>query len=218
EQSNRSWTRERPCRPDEREVERRLVSTPCAVPHTETSPPAATKPPEFHPPSGMESARVGETQQNILLEILSYCRFLHAAVQRLEQKIDSLQSQCRNREISQKLTASVGGAQLSRSLSRRLGPSPQAKPPRSPEWLQATENVPPHGVGGKRDKRRRRRAPRASETQQEAARPVKEEEPRDEVVQKNSRMKRWRKQRKRHTAARSDPEEAPGSEDRNDNE
>lgn len=116
------------------------------------------------------------------------------------------------------LTASVGGAQLSRSLSRRLGPSPQAKPPRSPEWLQATENVPPHGVGGKRDKRRRRRAPRASETQQEAARPVKEEEPRDEVVQKNSRMKRWRKQRKRHTAARSDPEEAPGSEDRNDNE
>ncbi|XP_047663131.1 uncharacterized protein si:zfos-905g2.1 [Tachysurus fulvidraco] len=166
----------------------------------------------------MESARVGETQQNVLLEVLGYCRFLHAAVQRLEQKIDSLQSQCRNPEISQKLTVSVGGAQLSRSLSRRLGPSPQAKPPRSPERPQATENVPPHGVNGKKDKRRRRRAPRASETRQEAARLVKEEEPRDEAVQKNSRTKRWRKQRKRHAAARCDPEEAPGSEDRNANE
>ncbi|XP_058266027.1 uncharacterized protein si:zfos-905g2.1 [Hemibagrus wyckioides] len=170
------------------------------------------EPPGFHPPSGMESARVGEMQQNVLLEVLSYCRALHAAVHRLEQKIDNMQAECRNQKISEKPTVSVGGAQLSRSLAQRLGPSPQAKLLRDSEWLQDTANV-----RGKRDKRRRRRARRTSETQQEVARQVKEKEPRDHAVQKSSRVKWWRKKRKHHAAARSDLEEAP-SKERNAND
>ncbi|XP_053096884.1 uncharacterized protein si:zfos-905g2.1 [Pangasianodon hypophthalmus] len=165
------------------------------------------EPPVFHPPSGMESASVGETQKNVLLEVLSYCRFLHAAVQRLEQKIDNLQPKYRNPEISEEPMVAVRGGQLSWSLAQRLGPSPQTKPLRNSARGQDAAHVLPHSVGGKRNRRRRRRAQRASEPKQEAARDAEEEDPRDNDMQKSSRAKRRRKQRKRLAAAGSEPEE-----------
>ncbi|TTI46068.1 hypothetical protein Baya_15432 [Bagarius yarrelli] len=199
DRSIRSSTGEQPSRPVECEVERRLASTPCA----ERSPTAAMEPPGFHPALNMEGTRVGEAQQNVLLEVLNYCRFLHAAVQRVEQKIDSLQPNFRYPGISEKvllqLTVPVGGAQLSRSLAQRLGPSPQTKPLGNPVWPQDLGNLPPHGVGGKRNKYRRRRARRA----------VQEEELGDQAAQKKSKAKRRRKKRKNRTAATSYPEEAP---------
>ncbi|XP_056126643.1 uncharacterized protein LOC130104200 [Rhinichthys klamathensis goyatoka] len=52
------------------------------------SPLAAMEPPVFPNAPEQSKSAVGEDQQNMLLEVLNYCRFLHAAVQRLEQKID----------------------------------------------------------------------------------------------------------------------------------
>ncbi|XP_047016555.1 uncharacterized protein si:zfos-905g2.1 [Ictalurus punctatus] len=173
----------------------------------------------------MESARVAETQQNVLLEVLGYCRvnfllslyitgFLHAAVQRLEQKIDNLQSKHRNPEISEETTVAVGDCQLSWSLVQRLGPSPQTEHLGNPVGGWDSANVLPHNVGGKRNQRRRQRAQRVSEPKQEAARDAKEEDPRDNNMQKNDRAKRQRKHRKRPAAARSEPEEAPSIEEK----
>ncbi|KAF4078432.1 hypothetical protein AMELA_G00199050 [Ameiurus melas] len=212
-------TGEQPSWPVECEVERNLASTPYTVPHGKRSSTV------FHPPPGMESASVAEAQQNVLLEVLGYCRinfllslyimgFLHAAVQRLKQKIDNLQSKHRNPEISEEPTMAVGDSQLSWSLVQRLGPSPQTEHLRNPAGGRDLANVLPHHIGGKRNKRRRLRAQRASEPKQEAARDAKEEDPRDNDTQKNDGAKRPRKQRKRPAAARSEPKEAPSLEEK----
>lgn len=55
---------------------------------TAISPLAAMEPPVFPNAPVQSTSVVAEDQQNILLEVLNHCRFLHAAVQRLEQKID----------------------------------------------------------------------------------------------------------------------------------
>ncbi|KAF7696343.1 uncharacterized protein si:zfos-905g2.1 [Silurus meridionalis] len=146
----------------------------------------------------MESAGVGETQQDVLFEVLSHCRFLHAAVQRLEQKIDKLQIQYRKLERSGEVNVAAGGDQLSWSLAQRLGPSPQTKAQKNRTWTQDAAAVVPQSVSGKRSKRRRRRAQRVNrETKVEDA-----GAPRDNEKKK----KRLRKPRKRHAEDRAEPE------------
>lgn len=108
----------------------------------------------------------------------------------------------------------VGDCQLSWSLVQRLGPSPQTEHLGNPVGGWDSANVLPHNVGGKRNQRRRQRAQRVSEPKQEAARDAKEEDPRDNNMQKNDRAKRQRKHRKRPAAARSEPEEAPSIEEK----
>lgn len=95
----------------------------------------------------------------------------------------------------------VGCDQLSWSLTQRLGPSPPTHHLGNPARHQT---VLPLKTGGKKRKRRTRRALRAAEMQQEAARDVKLEDPRDNSVQKKSGTKRRRKRKRRPAAAETE--------------
>ncbi|KAL7863945.1 hypothetical protein AOLI_G00153650 [Acnodon oligacanthus] len=117
------------------------ASAPCAVPHltSAVSPLAGLEPPLFPAAPGLqERAQGDEREENVLLQVLSHCRFLHGAVQRLEQKIDNLQSNrcvtggCSKQEIPEEGELRAG--QLSWSLAQRLGPSPQTRHHRAPPW------------------------------------------------------------------------------------
>ncbi|XP_016380398.1 uncharacterized protein LOC107717997 isoform X2 [Sinocyclocheilus rhinocerous] len=104
-------------------------------PDTAISPLAAMEPPVFPNAPVQSTSVVGEDQQNILLEVLNHCRFLHAAVQRLEQKID--------RQMSNERRASlrVEERQLSWSLAQKLDPPVQRNPRWIPPWKRGLERA-----------------------------------------------------------------------------
>ncbi|XP_036396745.1 uncharacterized protein si:zfos-905g2.1 [Megalops cyprinoides] len=56
------------------------------------SPQQATEPPLFVTKDGAENAKCNEKQEGVLSEVLNYCKFMWTSIQRLEQKVDSLQS------------------------------------------------------------------------------------------------------------------------------
>ncbi|XP_043080856.1 uncharacterized protein si:zfos-905g2.1 isoform X2 [Puntigrus tetrazona] len=102
---------------------------------TAISPVAAMEPPVF-PNAPVQSASVvGEDQQNVLLEVLNHCRFLHAAVQRLEQKID------RQMSNERRVSLRVEERQLSWSLAQRLGPPVQRNTRWIPPWKRGLDRT-----------------------------------------------------------------------------
>ncbi|TRY54903.1 hypothetical protein DNTS_021322 [Danionella cerebrum] len=103
------------------------------------SPLLATEPPEFPIAPEQSKSVVGEDQQSLLIEVLNHCRFLNAAVQRLEQKIDrhlSSEPPCEKNPAKRKRTSKTPAnylpylsprqitteGQISTSLAQRLGP------------------------------------------------------------------------------------------------
>ncbi|KAG9269345.1 hypothetical protein AMEX_G16369 [Astyanax mexicanus] len=121
-----------------------IVGTWPPVPNTITylpstiSPLAGMEPPAFPTAPDLARTKSGEMENNMLLEVLNHCRMLQTAVQRLEQKIDNLQSNqcitggCRTQAIPQE--GHFGTGQLSWSLAQRLGPSPQTNHRWYPPW------------------------------------------------------------------------------------
>ncbi|XP_057175771.1 treacle protein isoform X2 [Triplophysa rosa] len=99
--------------------------------HTSISPLAAMEPPVFPNTPVQSKSVVGEDQHNILLEVLNYCKFLHAAVERLEQKIDRQMSYERQSKVP------AEGEHLSWSLAERLGPPVQRNPQWIPPWKRS---------------------------------------------------------------------------------
>ncbi|XP_076846283.1 uncharacterized protein LOC143491305 isoform X2 [Brachyhypopomus gauderio] len=132
-----------------------------------------------------------EEPEDVLLEVLNHCRLLQAAVQRLEQKLDVLQScpcaagVCRKEENLEEAVVPppVGAAQLSRALAQRLGPSPQTTPfqnvpphpPPQPSSQSLAQSRPP---GGGRGKGKRRRPPKQRSQPDQVQ--LQQEGPRDE--------------------------------------
>ncbi|XP_051515788.1 uncharacterized protein si:zfos-905g2.1 [Myxocyprinus asiaticus] len=119
---------------------------------TAISPLAAMEPPVFPNTPVLSKSVVGEDQQNILLEVLNHCRYLHEAVQRLEQKVDRqmaneppYQRSSAKQKNGPKRQASlpVEEEQLSWSLTQRLGPPVQRNPQWIPPWkLSSAERGP----------------------------------------------------------------------------
>ncbi|XP_042568541.1 uncharacterized protein LOC109102831 isoform X2 [Cyprinus carpio] len=117
---------------------------------TGLSPLAAMEPPVFPNAPVQSKSVVGEDQQNILLEVLNHCRFLHAAVQRLEEKIDrQMSNESSYERSSAKLkNGSKRGAslpaeegQLSWSLAQRLDPPVQRNPRWIPPWKRGLDRA-----------------------------------------------------------------------------
>ncbi|XP_055044351.2 uncharacterized protein [Misgurnus anguillicaudatus] len=98
--------------------------------HTVISPLTAMEPPVFPNTPVLSKSVVGEDQQNILLEILNHCRFLHAAVERLEQKID--------RQMTYEAKLPIEEGSLSWSLAQRLGPPVKRNQQWIPPWKRNT--------------------------------------------------------------------------------
>lgn len=98
--------------------------------HTAISPLTAMEPPVFPNTPVLSKSVVGEDQQNILLEILNHCRFLHAAVERLEQKID--------RQMTYEAKQPIEEGSLSWSLAQRLGPPLKRNQQWIPPWKRNT--------------------------------------------------------------------------------
>ncbi|XP_056589860.1 uncharacterized protein LOC130409723 isoform X1 [Triplophysa dalaica] len=116
-------------------------------PHTSISPIAAMEPPVFPNTPVQSKSVVGENQHNILLEVLNYCKFLHAAVERLEQKIDrqmSYEQRCQrssarfNSGPKRQSKVPTEGEQFSCALAQRLGPPIQRNPQWIPPWKRST--------------------------------------------------------------------------------
>ncbi|XP_016418700.1 uncharacterized protein LOC107748440 [Sinocyclocheilus rhinocerous] len=113
---------------------------------TAISPLAAMEPPVFPNAPVQSKSVVGEDQQNILLEVLNHCRFLHSAVQRLEQKIDRQMS---NESSYERSSAKLKNGpkrdaedrQLSWSLSQQLDPPVQRNPRWIPPWKRGLDRA-----------------------------------------------------------------------------
>ncbi|XP_072552335.1 uncharacterized protein [Salminus brasiliensis] len=156
DRSERTPSNEQPGLPVQSGLAAGTAGTWAPVPYTvpfmasAISPLAGMEPPVFPPAPDLEKAQGDERQVNLLLEVLNHCKLLHTAVQRLEQKVDNLQSNrcttrgCRKQAIPQERPFTTG--QLSQSLAQRLGPSPQSNrrrypvPKRSPA-PQATDTT-----------------------------------------------------------------------------
>lgn len=151
--NERPFSAEEPCLPDQSEMAAGIVGTWPPVPNTVTylpstiSPLAGMEPPAFPTAPDLERTKSGEMENNMLLEVLNHCRMLQTAVQRLEQKIDKLESNqcttggCRTQAIPQE--GHFGTGQLSWSLAQRLGPSPQTNHRWYPPWKRSSASQAP---------------------------------------------------------------------------
>lgn len=114
---------------------------------TAISPLAAMEPPVFPNAPVQSTSVVGEDQQNLLLEVLNHCRFLHAAVQRLEEKIDrqmsnessTAQSTARRKKTPKRQVAE--DEHLSWALAQRLGPPVHRNSRWDPPWRRAADGA-----------------------------------------------------------------------------
>ncbi|XP_041912021.1 uncharacterized protein si:zfos-905g2.1 isoform X2 [Alosa sapidissima] len=112
--TKKSLVKIQPCKSGQAEQDRMSGETAGWIPapytkqETAISPQAAMEPPGFPSLQGKMEEPFCEKKDNILLEVLKYCQTLCTVVQRLEQKIDSLQADCSqlylhiNREDSKK--------------------------------------------------------------------------------------------------------------------
>lgn len=142
-----------PCLPVQSDLAAGMVGTWAPVPYTTPymasaiSPLAGMESPVFPTASEQQGAQSDKRQDDMLLDVLNHCRMLQTVVQRLEQKIDNLQSNqciaggCRTQVVPHKSHFETD--MLSWSLAQRLGPSPQTNNRWYPPWKRSPDSQAP---------------------------------------------------------------------------
>ncbi|KAG7467206.1 hypothetical protein MATL_G00150910 [Megalops atlanticus] len=93
------------------------------------SPQQATEPPLFVTKESAENAQCNEKQEGVLSEVLNYCKFMWTSIQRLEQKVDSLQSNLSNMQALQMSLQHPFKESMSPPSTRSYSPWAMAPPP-----------------------------------------------------------------------------------------